>query len=99
MVIEVEEHCRTLRRRHQEVLEFAEDVPTNGMHFVVGRQPSIGVLSPENIEVIEPEIGHHFLKLAWAVDRANHLLGLEFLQDLLRRVESLFLINALNASP
>ena len=48
--------------------------------LVVRQQQSLGTFADENVEVIEPEIGHHFLELALAVDRA-HQLGLGQLLD------------------
>ena len=42
--------------------------------------------------MVEPEIGHHFLKLALAVDCPNHFLGLKFLQEFLRKTKALLLV-------
>ena len=83
MVVEVKNHRGILRGRRQEVFEFAENVWANRIHLEVRREPAIGVLSPENVEVIEPEIGHDFLELALAVYCPNNLLRLKLHQDLL----------------
>ncbi len=86
-IVQVDEHCRAFRRRDQQVLELAHCIWADHVHLVVGSQISIGVLRPKDVEVVEPEVGHYFLKLALAVDRAHKLLTLEFLQQELRRFE------------
>jgi len=65
---------------------YAENVGADGVHLVVGREPAIGILSPEHVEVVEPEVRHDRLQLARTMDRADDLLGLEVLQDLLGSV-------------
>src|SRR5262245_5197625 len=59
---------------------------TNGTHFEVGGQPAIRIFSPKHVEVIEPEIRHHLLKLSLAMNGTNNILCLEFLQNPLGNV-------------
>ena len=47
---------------------------TNDVTLIAGQQVAVRAFSDEHIEVVEPEIGHHFLQLPLAVDGAQHLL-------------------------
>src|SRR5262245_21375095 len=87
MVIKVEKHRGALRRCHQQILEFPEDMRANRVCFVAGRQPAVGILSPKDVEMVEPEIRHYFMQLAFAVNGADNLLRLKLQEDLLRDVE------------
>ena len=58
-------------RAENHVFEFSEYVRANGRPFIVGDHPAGGSLAPEHVEVIEPEGRHHFLELAFRVDRPN----------------------------
>src|ERR1041385_3622005 len=85
MIVQIDKHRGALRSCHQEVVKFSEHVGANRMHLVIGGEPTVGILSPKNIEVVEPEIGHHFLELPLAVYRANELLRLKVSESLLWR--------------
>src|SRR5207248_9957805 len=70
-------HGRTLCRCSQELMKFPENMRTNDFRFVCRGQPAVGVLTPEYVEVVEPEVGHHFLKLPFTLDGAGDLLSLQ----------------------
>src|ERR1700724_375552 len=72
-VVEIEHHRGTLRRGYQQVFEFSEYVWTNRIALVAGQQKAVSALVDENVEVVEPEVGHHFAELALAVDRSQQL--------------------------
>ena len=69
-VVEIEEHRGVTCGGHEHVLERPEDVRTYGLTLVFPDQPSVRGLPEEHVEVIEPEIRHHFLELTLRVHRA-----------------------------
>ena len=72
-VVEIEEHRRTLRYRFEQVTEFPERVRTNDILIEVDEIVRLGrALGRVDVEVILPEIGHDFLELALARDRARY---------------------------
>ncbi len=71
VVVEIEEHRRVLRRRHEERLEVAEDVLAEHFAFPVGDVVPNGALVDVDVEVIAPEVDHDLLELTFAVDRAQ----------------------------
>ena len=75
-----------LRRRQQQIAEFAERMRANGVAFVGRGVDLVGFLIEEDVEVVEPEVGHHFLKLAFAEDGADDLGLHEFVIDDVRGV-------------
>src|ERR1700730_3141702 len=62
-VIKVEQHRRTLGRRDQQIFELAEHVRADRVLLVVAEEQPLGTLAGEHVEMVEPEIGHHLLKL------------------------------------
>ncbi len=97
-VIEIEHHCRALRGRHQQVLEFSQHVRADGVALIAGEQISVGALVDEHVEVVEPEVGHHFVELPFAIDGSQYL-GLHQLLDhhllgILERHHRFFLLRA-----
>ena len=86
-VVEIEQHGWTVRGGFEEVFEFAERERADDVPFeadeVVGH---LAVLVQEDVEVIEPEIGHHFLQLGGRVDVVCEALGDELLMDEALRV-------------
>src|SRR5690349_7138936 len=70
-VVEVEQHRRTLRRRFEQIGELRQRVGTNRVAIVRSQQPAIGALVSEDVEVVGPEVDHYFLKLSFAVNRAQ----------------------------
>ena len=73
-VVEVEQHRRALRGRAEQIAELAEHVRPDRLALVLGQQKPIGALARVDVEVVEPEVGEHFLQLPLAVDRAQHFL-------------------------
>src|SRR5215475_12667898 len=59
---------------------------TNDIPLVTWQLISVRAFSDEDVEVIEPEIGHHFLELALAVGCAQNLSIHEFFADQLLRI-------------
>ena len=80
-VVEIEQHRGTLRGRDQQILELAHGMRANCVLLVVSEQHAIRALVDEHIEVVKPEIGHHFVELALAVNRAQQLGLNEFVGD------------------
>ncbi len=78
-VVEIKQHRGTLRRRYQQVFELAERMRTDRVLLVAREQQPLRSFADEDIEVIEPEVGHDFFQLAVAVDRAQKLCLGEFL--------------------
>src|SRR5580693_1965836 len=70
-VIKIKQHGWTLCGRDQQVLKLAEGMRANDVAFVAGEQVVLRALANEYVEVIKPEVGHHFLQLAIAVDGAQ----------------------------
>src|SRR5580692_12178785 len=66
-VIKIKQHGWTLCGRDQQVFKLAESMRANDIAFVACKQVVLGALADEYVEVVEPEIGHHFLQLAIAV--------------------------------
>src|SRR4029434_6074710 len=62
-----------LCRGEEEILEFTERVWTDDIPLVACDNKLNAVLAGIHIEVVEPEISHHFLKLPLAVCRSNEL--------------------------
>ena len=63
-IVQIEEHGGTFRRRDQEVLEPAQRVGTDRFLYIGRHQEAVGTLADEDIEVIRPEIDHHFAQLS-----------------------------------
>src|SRR5207302_1813091 len=83
-IIQIKQHCRTLCRRLHQVLEFPQRVRLNHV-ALVGRQiPFHFALRGVHVEVVEPEIVHHLLQLALAVNRARHFRHRQFFHNALR---------------
>src|SRR6266700_4544101 len=83
-VIKIKEHGRALRSGHQQIFKLSERVRTNHVALIARDQVTIRAFAYEHVEVVEPEIGHHFLELALAVGGAQELGLHEFgLEDLL----------------
>ena len=54
-------------------VEISQSVGTDDFTLVLGGKDPVGPFRHEYVEVVEPEIGHHFLKLAFTVDGAQNL--------------------------
>src|SRR5690348_1323620 len=66
-IVEIEKHRRGLGGGNQQITKLAQSVWTDGIALVGGGVMLVGVFVYKNVEVIEPEIGHHFEQLALAV--------------------------------
>ena len=53
--------------------ELAQRIRADRVALIARRIPLVGVLPDVDIEVIEPEVGHHLLQLPLAQHRAHHL--------------------------
>ena len=73
-VVEIEEHRGTLRVRVEQIAKLAEDVRADDVALVLREHEARGTLPRIHVEVVEPEIGEHFLELPLAVHGAEHLL-------------------------
>src|SRR5207245_5928367 len=60
-VIEIKQHRRTLRRGQQQLFESSQRARADHIALIGRDQISVGALIDKNVEVVEPEIGHHFL--------------------------------------
>jgi hypothetical protein len=80
-VVEIEEHRRALRGRAEQVAKPAQHARTNRVALVFGEQKAIGALARVDVEMVEPEIGQHFLELPLAICRAQNLLLAELDHD------------------
>ena len=49
----------------------AKDAGTDGVALVLGQQEPVAAFPRVDVEMVEPEIGEHFLQLALAVNRAK----------------------------
>src|SRR5205085_4304575 len=67
-VIQIEQHCGTLRGGDQKVFESSKCMGTNRVPLVARDENAVVALVDENIEMIEPEISHHFVQLAFAIN-------------------------------
>ena len=84
-VIQVEQHGRAFGGGFQQVAELAQHVRADGVALVFGGQVTVGSLVHEDVEMVEPEIGQHFVQLAIAIDGAQNLTLLEVAHHNLRR--------------
>src|SRR5262249_52100679 len=74
-VVKIEQHGRTLGSGHQKVLELAQRVRADHVTLVSGDHVAVRTFADENIEVVVPEVSHHFVELALAVDGAQQFCG------------------------
>ena len=70
-VVQVEEHGRALGGGFQQLAELAQGARADDVALVAGDQVAVRALVEEDVEVVEPEVGHHFFQLALAVDVAQ----------------------------
>ena len=67
-VVQVDQHCRVLCRREQQIPETAEHKWTDRLLLVISDPHIIQPLAREHIEMVEPEIDHDLVQLP----RAEH---------------------------
>ena len=77
-VVEVDQHRRAVRHGAEQVAEGAEDAWADDVALVLRQVVPHGrPLLDEHVEVIEPELGHHFLQLPFGLHGAGHARGLQ----------------------
>ena len=86
-VVEIHHHGRRLGRGQQQVAKLAQRMRANRIALVGGGVPLVGILGHEDVEVIEPEVGHHLLQLALGHDRTHHLGLGKFVADPVRSIQ------------
>ncbi len=64
-------------------------VRTNRVAIVGNQQPAIGALAGKDVEMVGPEINHHFLQLPLAVNRAQNSRRLQLSGHSLRQLQTI----------
>ena len=72
-VVQIEEHGGAFRRGAEQLAEVPEDVRADRLAFILGQQKPCRALLRVDVEVVEPEVGQHFVQLPLAVDGPNDL--------------------------
>jgi hypothetical protein len=81
-VVEINEHGWAVRYGFKQVFKFAEGTWANGVALIADEVVRhLLVFAEVDVEVIEPEVGHDFLKLGAGVDVAGEALGHELFCD------------------
>ena len=88
-IVQEKQHRRTLRRGFEQIAEFPHRMRANRVALVRSDQPAVGALGGKDIEVVVPEVHHHFVELALAVNGARHLGHGKFGDNPLRRANLL----------
>jgi hypothetical protein len=70
-VIQIEQHGRMAGGGAQHLAEGAEYVRPDGIAFVAGHQGTVLALARKHVEVVVPEVDHHFFQLARTFDGAQ----------------------------
>ena len=73
-VVEIKQHRRAFRRRLEQIAKLSEHVRPDRFALVLREQKTIGPFPRVDVEVVEPEVGEHFLQLPFAVHGAENLL-------------------------
>ena len=71
VIIEIEKHCRMPRGGAEQIAKRSHRMGTDRVALVTGHQCPIQPFSGKNVEMVEPEINHHFFQLPGAVDGAQ----------------------------
>src|SRR5208282_4097573 len=71
-VVEVEKHRRMMRGRAKQRAELAHRMRPNRSLLERTRPYNVQPFAGEDVEVVEPERGHHFLQLPRPFDRTHH---------------------------
>ena len=81
-VVEIGEHGGAVSYGFKQVLKVAKRAGADGVAFIADEVVGhLLVFAQVDVEVIEPEIGHHFLELGVGVDVAGEALGDEVFGD------------------
>ena len=71
-IVEIEKHRWAARHRLEQIAEFAERMRSDDVLIEVDEVVRLGrALGSVDVEVILPEVSHHFLELSLAGDRAR----------------------------
>ena len=70
-VVQIEEHGRIFRGGQQQVFEFSHSMLADDVPLICGGQVPVGAFGDVDVEMVEPEIHHHFIELAFAIDSAQ----------------------------
>ena len=81
-VVQVEEHRRALGRGLQQLSKLTQHVRPDRLAFVLRHVVARQALPGEHIEMVEPEVDHHFFELPVAVGRAQQFLLRQLQQHL-----------------
>src|SRR3954447_7018125 len=71
-VVEIPEHRRTFGGSNQEILKLAHGMRTNNVALIGGGEIAVRSFVDKYVEVVKPEIGHHFFELALAIGRTQN---------------------------
>ena len=85
-IVQVEQHGRTFRCGHEQVLEFAERMRADDIALIAGQHQTVESFVHEHVEVVEPKVGHYLFKLTLAVDGAQKFRLRQFVRNHARRV-------------
>ena len=80
-VVKIEQHRRVMRGGAQQVAETAERVGADRFRLIGADPQPVEALAGEHVEMVVPEIDHHLLQLARAVERAPQPRGLRLFED------------------
>jgi hypothetical protein len=83
--VEIDEHGRRLRGRAEKLAKRPQGVLANDVAVVGGQELLAEGLADRDMEVIMPELDHHFFELPSRVDGANEGVTRELCFDLIRR--------------
>src|SRR5260221_9758514 len=72
-VVQVEQNGRTFGRGRQQIFEFTQRMRTDHFTLIRSEHVTVRAFADEDVEVVEPEVRHHFIQLALAVDVAQEL--------------------------
>src|SRR5207245_1088186 len=62
-IVEIEHHGGTFRSRDEQVIETPQRTRPDRFLYIRGQQEAIGALPDKYVEMIRPEIDHHFTQL------------------------------------
>ena len=62
-IVEIKEHRGAFSRRDEQIFEFAERPRPDGFFYIRRQQKPIGALAYKDVEMIRPEVDHHFPQL------------------------------------
>jgi hypothetical protein len=94
-IVEIEKHRRMLSGSDEKILEIPERVLPEDVSLIARDIPTNRGLAGEYVEVILPEIDHHFLKLTFGIHRTKNAIRSYLREDLIGGPEIVFAIQRL----